>query len=316
MEGLVAEVDLQVVGQEQHQTEHAGAGEKGGQERTAAVTVQDDVQGQQRVVGAAFDGDERDQQDRSNSQQDPGRSAGPAVFGGVREAPDQGDQAGGDQHGSGDVVAARPLGAAFSDGGDRGHGGGERDGGVDKQAPAPVRVLGEHTAGDESDGTSGALQGAVDAECLGALAAVSEGDRDQRQGGRREERGEGALQRASGEQRRTVGCDTGDHGGEGEADQSDHEDALAAHEVDDATAQQQQTAERQRVGGHRPLSVGVTDLQIGLSPGQRYVDDGSIEYHHQRRHRDHGQRRPAPRVERDARARRIGRCSHHCPIKV
>ena len=45
-----------------------------------------------------------------------------------------------------------------------------------------------------------------------------------------------------------------ERGGDGEAEQADDEDALAAEEVADAAAEQQQAAERQRVGGDDPLA--------------------------------------------------------------
>ena len=52
-----------------------------------------------------------------------------------------------------------------------------------------------------------------------------------------------------------------DRGGEGEADQAGDERPLAAEDVTDLAAEQQQAAERQRVGGDDPLAVGVAEVE-------------------------------------------------------
>jgi hypothetical protein len=57
-------------------------------------------------------------------------------------------------------------------------------------------------------------------------------------------------------------------GGEGEAEQSDDESALAPDEVRQSPAEQQERAEGQRVGRDDPLPVSVGELQIGLGAGR------------------------------------------------
>ncbi len=86
-------------------------------------------------------------------------------------------------------------------------------------------------------------------------------------------------------------------GRDGEAGQRDDQDLLAADVVGDPAAQQQQGAERQRVGGDHPLPVGVGDAQRRLRLGQGDVHDGRVEDDHQLRERDDGERQPALRVE-------------------
>src|SRR5260370_1359858 len=81
---------------------------------------------------------------------------------------------------------------------------------------------------------------------------------------------------------------------EGKAREADHERTLAAHVVGDAAAQQEQTAEGQRVGGDDPLPVGVRCAERGLSRGQRDADDGRVEGDHQLRQGDERQSHPAP----------------------
>jgi len=69
-----------------------------------------------------------------------------------------------------------------------------------------------------------------------------EGDRDQRQGGRGEQRAERALQAARREQHALVLGEAAERGGPGEADQADQEDPLAPDVVGDPAAEQQQAA--------------------------------------------------------------------------
>ena len=52
------------------------------------------------------------------------------------------------------------------------------------------------------------------------------------------------------------------------------EDALAAREISDAAAQQEQIAERQGVGSERPLAVSRRDVQASLDRGQ---GDGVVD---------------------------------------
>src|SRR3546814_17679843 len=65
--------------------------------------------------------------------------------------------------------------------------------------------------------------------------------------------GERALERAGPEEQFLVGCDPAEPGGDGEAQQPDEEGALAADDVGDAAAEQQQSAEGEGVGGDDPL---------------------------------------------------------------
>ena len=69
-------------------------------------------------------------------------------------------------------------------------------------------------------------------------------------------------------------------------DQADHEDPATSVEVTEAAAEQQQAAEGQRVAGDDPGQVGAGDVEVGLDVGQRDVDDGAVEHHHQLRHGD------------------------------
>ncbi len=177
-----------------------------------------------------------------------------------------------------------------ADGGDHG----ERD--VDEEGPAPVHVLGQQTAEDQTDRTATTGDGAVDAERLGALLGLGEHDRQQRERGRGEQGAEDTLEGAGAEQHRGVGGGAAERGGQCEAGQTDDEGALAPPQVGHPATEQQQPAEGQRVRGDHPLAVAVGDAQVLLGGRQRDVHDGGVQDDHQLREADEYQGLPAPRI--------------------
>ena len=90
--------------------------------------------------------------------------------------------------------------------------------------------------------------------------------------------------------------------GDREADQADEEDPLAADDVGDPAADQQQRAEGQRVGGDDPLAGVVGEREVGLRGRQRDVHDRRVEHDHQLGDAEDGEDPPALGV---AGARRI-----------
>ena len=82
----------------------------------------------------------------------------------------------------------------------------------------------------------------------------------------------------------------------GEADETDDEGALAAPEVGEAAAEQQQAAEGERVGGDDPLALAVGEAEVGLRGGEGDVHDGGVEHHHQLGEADDGERHPVTAV--------------------
>src|SRR4051812_28606866 len=197
-----------------------------------------------------LDEHEGGEQDDGGDEQADRRPGGPAGLLRAAEAVDEGDQAGGAAGGAGD---GEPVGVALllalvhrPGGADRGHDG-EDD--VDVEAPAPVDVLGEHTAEQQPDRAAATGDGAEDAERLRPLAPVGKGDRDQGERGGGEQRGEQALQCAGTEQHAGVHRGAAEGGGEREADQAGEEDALAAPHVTEAATGDEQAAEGEAVGG-------------------------------------------------------------------
>jgi hypothetical protein len=89
----------------------------------------------------------------------------------------------------------------------------------------------------------------------GPLLDLGEGDGDEGQSRRRQQGTERALEGPGPEQHGGVDGRTTQGRGPGEAEQPDDEHPLATHVVGDASAQQEQAAEGQGVGGHDPLPV-------------------------------------------------------------
>ena len=107
---------------------------------------------------------------------------------------------------------------------------------VDEQGPAPRDVGGQNATEEETDGATRPGDAAVDAEGLAPLGRIGErgGEEGQDRGG--EERPEGALDAAGGDQHREADGGTTEGRREGEPDQADEERTLAPDDVADAAA--------------------------------------------------------------------------------
>ena len=181
---------------------------------------------------------------------------------------------------------------------DRGQRGGDREQQVHVQAPAPVERLGQHAAEQQPDRRAAAGDGAVDAERLAALVGIGEGGRQQRQCRGGEQRAEDALGRAGGDQHPEGARGAAHRGRGGEAEQAADERPLAAEQVAEAAAEQQQRPERQRVGGHDPLPRVIGEAEVALRRRQRDVHDRRVEHDHELGDGDHAEDQPASLVMR------------------
>ncbi len=165
------------------------------------------------------------------------------------------------------------------------------DGHVDEEAPAPGDPVGEHAAEHEADAAATAGDGAVVRDRARALVALAERRREQRERRGSGDRGAHALHGARAEQPRggwrQAACE---RGGREERDAGD-EHAAAAEDVTGARAQQQQAAERQRVGALHPREARGREVQRAVDLRQRGDDDRDVEHDHQVRgedDREHG----------------------------
>ena len=105
-------------------------------------------------------------------------------------------------------------------------------------------------------------------EGLGPGSLVGEGDGEDGQGGRGEDRRAHALDGPGRDQGGLVAGESPEQAGPGEQDQPQQEDPPPAEEVGQPAPEQQQPAEGQGVGGHHPLQVGGTESQIPLDGRQ------------------------------------------------
>ena len=166
-----------------------------------------------------------------------------------------------------------------------------RDHQVDVQAPAPGEDLGQRPAENETDRRPAARDRAEDSERLRPVRGAGERDRQQSERRRRQQRAEHALQRPGGHEHVEVLRQPADRRDDRKATQSGDERPFAPEQITELAAQQQQAAERQRVGGDDPLPVSRGEMKGLLRGGQRNVDDRRVQHHHQLRgpqEREHG----------------------------
>ena len=113
--------------------------------------------------------DERREQHAGGDEEADRHRVGPAVGLGVREAVDEGEQAGRDEQVPGTSSLGRSAARAVREQeqpADEGDAGEDQ---VDEHRPAPVGVLGEEAAEQQTDRGAGTGDGAEDAERLAAL---------------------------------------------------------------------------------------------------------------------------------------------------
>ena len=163
---------------------------------------------------------------------------------------------------------------------------GDPNGKVDEEDPRPREVLGQHPAEDEADGRTADGDGCPDAERLGALRALGECRRDDRQRGRGDQRRTKPLQCPRADQHPLTGGEPVEQRGAREDHQADQEQALAAEEVTGAPSEEQESAEHERVGVDDPLQVALGQVQILLDRGKRDVHDRCVEHDHELRQAD------------------------------
>ena len=285
---------LQIVGEEQEDTEDRDPGQADRDVGAAAGAVQDHPQREQRVADPLLGEHEGGQEQHPGGQAADGQRGRPAGGLGVGEPEDDKEQSDRGQDGAGPVHSrpgGRPGASDVGQGADDGDHGEHQ---VDVQGVAPREVLGQEAAQDQADAAAAGGDRAEDAEGPAPLARVLKGADQGAQGGRREDGAERALQRPRRDQHREGDGGAAESGGEGEPGQARDEDPFAAEHVADPAAQQQQAAESQGVGRHHPLPVAVGKAQRTLSGRQRDVHDGGIQDHHELRHGDHDQDQPAP----------------------
>ena len=130
----------------------------------------------------------------------------------------------------------------------------DRDREVDEEDHPPVGELGQQPAGEDADRCACAADCAPGGERLRLRLAVEAG-RDDRERRRGEHRGAEALPRACREQRSGAAGEGGGERGGREDTQAGQEQAAAAEQVGGPAAEQQETAEDERVARDRPADL-------------------------------------------------------------
>jgi hypothetical protein len=129
--------------------------------------------------------------------------------------------------------------------------------------------------------------------------------RDDRERGRRDQRGAEALQRPKADQHPGRAREPVQQRGDREDDQPDQEDALAPEQVAGSPAEQQETSEEQRVRVDDPLQVGLAQAEVLLDRRQRDVHDRRVEDDHELRDADQDQDEPGVRGVATAHGRNL-----------
>jgi hypothetical protein len=160
-----------------------------------------------------------------------------------------------------------------------GHHDPDRD--VDEEHPPPGQVGGQYPAQQQADRGAGAGHRRVDAKRPVARGAFGKVGGNQRQRGRRDDRAASALEGPRGQQPPLASGEPTEQGRSGEQQQPEDEYPPPAQPVARAAAEQEQTAEGDRVGVHDPLQAGAGEVERALHMRQRHIDDGAVEHDHQ-----------------------------------
>ena len=227
------------------------------------------------------------QQHGGGGQNRKGVRRSPGVCVGPDDGEDERPQSGRHGDGAADVQLGRPLPAPGSLGlgevQERRRAGGDADGDIDEQDPAP-RGFGREDATEEGTGRPArARHRAPGPQGLGQPDPRERGDDDGEGGGRQEGSTDALHGAGRGQPGRVLGQTPGQTG-RGEDGQPEQVDAAAAEEIGGAAAQEQEPGERQHIGVDDPLQPGRAVAEVAPDGGQGHVDDRDVEHDHELRH--------------------------------
>ena len=167
---------------------------------------------------------------------------------------------------------------------------------VDPERPPPRVVGGEEPTDHGTQGDADADRRAPRRERGRALAALERG-RQHRQRRRQHERRADALdQRFADDEARDVPRERGEQRSAAEQRGADHEDAPVAVHVAEATADDEEAGERERVAGDDPLDGRESRVEVAEDRGDRDGEHRVVEHHDERGDDDDRERHPAARV--------------------
>jgi hypothetical protein len=169
--------------------------------------------------------------------------------------------------------------------------GADRD--VEEEDVLPAGVAGEQAAGDQSDGRAAGSDGTPHAQCLVPLGALGEHVHHDRQRRREHNRRAEPLHAAHRDEEPLRGRQPAAQRRRAEHGQADHQYAAAPKQVRGTAAEQQETAEGERVAGDDPLQARFRHVQLDADSWQRHVDDREVRDRHEERDSQHRERAPA-----------------------
>jgi hypothetical protein len=158
---------------------------------------------------------------------------------------------------------------------------GDAEGDVDEEDPAPAPPAGEDAAEQHAADDPERGHRAVDGHGLVARLAGGERGGDQRQGVGGGERGADAFNQPPGDQQFVVRRQAVEQRREREHDDARAQHAASPVQVAGTTAEQQQAAEGQHVGGDDPRQCFGGDVEVALDARQGDVADRVVEHQHE-----------------------------------
>jgi hypothetical protein len=273
---------------EVHRGEQERAEQDGGRGQHHREATADPALGQPRDVeegraGVALQGGEHREPGEARKTETERLDRGPAGVGGLGEGVDERAEARRGDEGAAEVEAAPPRARDVR----RNHlDGGGRDtdahGEVDEEDGPPVDDLGQRAAQQHADGGAGAADGSPHAERLRAVRPAERGG-DDRQGGRRQHGRAETLGGARGEEHRFTRGQSREERGDGEDAEAGEEHPTTTEQIGGASPEQQEAAEDERVGRHRPPQVVPADGEVVGEVGKRHVHGRDVEDDHELR---------------------------------
>src|SRR6266516_405334 len=216
------------------------------------------------------------------------------------------DEPAGDKHGTGQIEGLDPCVAALRQEKRREREAEQADRHVDEEDPLPAQRVRKDTAEQDSRDRAERADAAPGAERGVSLLPFGEGRGQDRERGRSDQRRTEPLETARADQRALAPRETGEERGSGEHDQSDDEDPSPPDQVGDASAEQEEAAEEERVGAHDPLEILLREPEVALDGRKGDVHDRDVEHDHELHAQEERESEPLP----------SSRCDHGFVLSV
>ena len=299
LDGTEASNPLKVLGQEEEGREHRADEEQSPHQRTGALGIGEEAQRHHGVAGPHLDDDqacEKGTADRERCHRPP---VAPSGVPAEHESEHDGEHSERTRPGARYVEALGVASGLRQIAGCQGDGG-DADGHVDEQAPAPREPRGEDAPEHDADAAGRSADRPVQAHGPEPGGTFVESDHEEGEGGRDSNGGGGALNGPGDDQPcRRLG-ETAHERRQGEQGQTGDEDPPAPEDVAGPGPEQEQPPEGKHVGVLHPRQPGGREVQGLMDGGQGGDDHRSVQDRHElggKDDRQHDRRRPHRRWE-------------------